>query len=83
MNLMGEDGSSPEVVMAKDGLLTFYVSRFQMFIGVSKNVVSSVATIPAILYEDDSLFSKRRRNRLIIALQLIPFHPRIRVPLIL
>lgn len=68
---MGEDGSSPEVVMAKDGLLTFYVSRFQMFIGVSKNVVSSVATIPAILYED------------VIALQLIPFHPRIRVPLIL
>ena len=69
--------------MAKDGLLTFYISRFQMFIGVSKNVASSVATIPAILYEDDYLLSKRQRNRLIIPLQLIPFRPRVRVPLIL
>ena len=54
-----------------------------MFIGVSKNVASSVETIPAILYEDDYLLSKRRRNRFIIPLQLIPFRPRVRVPLIL
>ena len=69
--------------MAKDGLLTFCISRFQMFIGVSKNVASSVETIPTILYEDDYLLSKRRRNRFIIPLQLIPFRPRVRVPLIL